>query len=369
VSGIDLLLGRIKFDLKRYAKLITIMDPSSFTKTSFCGIEIDNITKNESKQYILNQLSLLCSGIKYNSRYAKVFNEQFSKNLNNPHVLFLKSSGTPYLLFLSQINGLNYGFLIDKKIKEGYEFPKIFILPYEFSSELYKGTLFECELIRKRSGKWCIGINDIYYHLGANMKKTIIIQRINKIHALLDNDYLENQFTKTCYLFVKKYFDYKDLNYALSTFAPQLGYDTRGIYFVPLRVDYSNILYIIPKDDSLIHNKSVSGNDAPKVKSPVIKKAAGGKKMGKKDTKCFRIVKTMKPDVYELYLSKNDDLVKQGIALVQTTLLSHSLSEWFHSKEFDDVIKVECKYNEYFKKWEPISLSDDSVDECLIDEL
>ena len=103
------------------------MDPSSFTKTSFCNIEIDNITKNESKQYILNQMSLLCSGIKYNSRYAKVFNEQFSKNLNNPHVFFLKSSGTPYLLFMSQINGINYCFFIDKNIKERYYFLNIYI--------------------------------------------------------------------------------------------------------------------------------------------------------------------------------------------------------------------------------------------------
>jgi len=340
------------------------MDSSSFTKTSFCGIEIDNITKNEAKQYILNQLSLLCSGIKYNSRYAKVFNEQFSKNLNNPHVLFLKSSGTPYLLFLSQINGLNYGFLIDKKIKEGYDFPKIFILPYEFSSDLYKGTLFECELIRKKTSKWCIGINDIYYHMGQNMKKTIIIQRINKVHELLDNDYIENQFTMTCYLFVKKYFDYKDLDYAMNTFAPQLGYDTRGIYFVPLRVDYSNILYL-HKDESSLHHKKTK-DDKPQKNKQVVNKIEIGNKIEivTRKTKCFRIVKTMKPDVYELYLSKNEDLIKQGIALVQTTLLSHKLSDWFHSKEFDDVIKVECKYNEYFNKWEPISLS-----ECPIDEL
>lgn len=345
------------------------MDPSSFTKTSFCGIEIDNITKNESKRYILNQLSLLCSGIKYDSRYAKVFNDQFSKNLKNPHVLFLKSSGTPYLLFLSQINGINYGFLIDKKIKEGYEFPKIFILPYEFSSELYKGTLLECELIRKRSGKWCIGINDIYYHMGTNMKKTIIIQRINIIHNLLDKDYLENEFTKTCYLFVKKYFDYKDLDYALSTFSPHLGYDTRGIYFVPLRVDYSNILYIIPRDSEgsfLNKTESTIGIPQPNQQQPNQPKKKKVNKVlkGPKSTKCFRIVKTMKPDVYELYLSKNEDLIKQGIALVQTTLLSHKLSDWFLGKEFDDVIKVECNYNDYFKKWEPISLS-----ECPIDEL
>ena len=324
------------------------MDPSSFTKTSFCGSEIDNITKNESKQYILNQLSLLCSGIKYNSRYAKVFNEQFSKNLNNPHVFFLKSSGTPYLLFLTQINGVNYGFFIDKKIKEGYDYPKIFILPYEFSSDLYKGTLLECELIRKRNKQWCIGINDIYYHQGKNMKKTIIIDRINKIHELIENDYQENHFTKTCYLFIKKYFDYKDLTFALNEFAPKLNYDTRGLYFVPLRVDYSNILYIFPKESNPVEKN-------------ITKKMT---ELPQKQTKCFRIMKTMKPDVYELYLSKEDSLMKLDIALVQTTLLSHCLLTWFQDKKFDDVTLVECKYDEFFKKWEPISLSDGPVDDA-----
>ena len=87
------------------------MDPTSFTKTSICDSTVDNITTNEAKGYILNHMSIMCSGMKYNSRYAKVFNDQFSKNLNNKHIFFLKSSGTPYLLFMSQINGVNYSFI------------------------------------------------------------------------------------------------------------------------------------------------------------------------------------------------------------------------------------------------------------------
>ena len=124
------------------------MDPSSFTKTSFCSIEIDNITTNESKKYILNSLSLLCSNIKYNSRYAKVFNEQFSKNLNNPHIICLKSSGTPYLLYCTKINEVNYCFLIDKKVKVGYAYHKIFVTHYKFNQEVFNGTLFETELLK-----------------------------------------------------------------------------------------------------------------------------------------------------------------------------------------------------------------------------
>lgn len=317
------------------------MDPSSFTKTSFCNIKIDNITTNESKQFILNQLSILCSDIKYNSRYAKVFNDQFSKNLKNKHIFFLKSSGAPYLLFMSKINDINYTFFIDKKKSDGYDFPKIFILPYQFSPECYNGTLLECELIRKRNKKWCIGINDIYYHKGKNLKKTIIIDRINNIHNLLTENYNpDNNFTNTCPLFIKKYFDYKDINFALNDFSNNLEYDTRGIYFIPLRIAYSNILYIFPKESNLGKTKDIV-----------------------KTTKCFRIMKTLKPDVYDLYLTDNGNMVKKDIALVQTILMSHTLLDYFNDKNYDDIIFVNCKYNEYFKKWEPISLSEGPIDE------
>ena len=313
------------------------MNPSSFTKTSFCNIEIDNITTNESKQYILNQMSLICSKIKFNSRYAKVFNDKFSKNLNNPHIYCLKSSGTPYLLFLNQINGTNYSFFIDKKIKEGYDYPKIFILPYIFSSELYKGTLLECELIRKKNKKWCIGINDIYFNSGKNLKKTIIIDRINILHEILTNNYDENNFSVTCPLFIKKYFDYKDINYVMNEFSLNLEYNIRGIYFIPIRVDYSNILYLFPKENSLIQQNNIIDD---------------------KKTKCFRIMKTMKPDVYDLYLNDGDDIIKQDIALVQTRELSHMLLSYFDDKDFDNEIFIECKFNDNFNKWEPITFSE-----------
>ena len=379
------------------------MDPSSFTKTSFCNIEIDNITTNEAKEYILNQLSIHCGGIKYNSRYAKVFNPQYSQNLNNPHVFFLKSSGTPYLLFMSQINGINYSFFIDKKVKEGYSYPKIFILPYQFSSELYKGSLFECELIRKKNKKWTIGINDTYALSGKNLKKTIIIDRVNMITDVVMNNYTENNFSSTCPLFVKKYFDYKEIQYACNEFAPSLGYDIRGIYFTPLRVDYSKILYVFKhggSSNSGASNGGTSNGGTSKGGTSNGGTSKGGTSKGgtskggtskggtskggssnsskgvtkldvgdntdatakKMDTKCFRIMKTMKPDVYELYLSDGDNLVKKGIALVQTTYLSHLLLSYFTDTSYDTEILVKCLYNDNFKKWAPITLATGPID-------
>lgn len=315
------------------------MEPDSFTKTSFCGVDIDNITANKSKEYILNQMSILFSGIKFNSRYAKVYNDKYSKNLNNPHIFFLKSSGTPYLLFLSQINNTNYCFLIDKKTNEKYTFPKIMIPPYDFDCDLYKGTLFECELIRDKQNEWSLGINDIYYHKGKNLNKTIIIDRLNIIHRLFDTEFKQNKYSGVCPIFIKKYFDYKQIKDAYENFIPNLKYNIRGFYFVPLKTEYSKILYLFSKDQSLIKNYGNNKENKSHVK--------------RKKT-IFRIMKTLKPDVYELYLKEGNNLVKQGNALVQTIETSHKILEFFKDKDPMDEIKVECELNINFNKWVPI---------------
>ena len=88
-----------------------------------------------------------------------------------------------------------------------------------------------------------------------------------------------------------------------------------------LKKEYSKILYIFPKDQQL-----------------------------KKDYLVFRVLKTLKPDVYELYLKKNDSIQKQGIALIQNIDLSHKVAEY--SKNQDELY-MKCKFNKYFNKWVP----------------
>lgn len=336
------------------------MEPNSFTKTSFCNVTVDNITTNETKEYILNHLNILCSGIKFNKRYAKVYNDQYSKNLKNPHVFFLKSIGTPYLLFLTQINDTNYTFLIDKKTNDKYSYPKILIVPYNFSSELYKGTLLETELIRDYEQNWSLAINDAYYLCGENQNKNNVIDRINSVYKILDTKYSENHYSKICPLFVKRYFDYKDIKFVKEEFIPKLPYKIRGIYFVPMRIDYSNILYLFPKDSDKIKpikNESIKNNTHVLKSKPIKSEEI------KSDTKVFRIIKTLKTDVYELYLKDNENLVKKGVALIQSTNLSHKLYSIFENKSPTDEVKIECKYNNQFNKWVPINLTHKPVSE------
>ena len=304
------------------------MDSKSLTKTGFCDKEIDNVTNNDMKQYILENLNTK-SNLKYNSKYAKIYNDNYSNNLNNPHLVCLKSIGSPYFLFCTQINDTNYCFLIDKKIKDGYKFPKIFLVHYRFNPEIFNGTLFETELLRDNCNKWQLLIGDIYIYKGEKLDNKQITERMNIINDIILNKYIDDTFCNICPIKIKRYFDINQIKYITEEFIDKLDYRVRGLYFVPLKTSYAKILYIF-KDDE--YKKSNYKN---------------------KTTINFKIVKTIKPDVYELYLNNENksSIIKHSYASIPNIKTSLWLKELFDQKE--DII-VECKLNKRFNKWAPL---------------
>lgn len=312
------------------------MDPSSLTKTGFCGKTVDNVTNNEFKEFILNDMKLKCGNKQYNSRYAKVYNEQYSNNLNNPHIICLKSSGTPYLLYCTQINNVNYCFLIDKKVKVGYDYPKIFVAPYHFDNSVFTGSLFETELVRDKNQNWFLLLSDVYFHKSANCSNQVIMDRMNLIHTLVETEYNKDSFCDVCPIQVKRYFDFKDKELIMNEFIPSLNYGTRGFYFIPLKSSYSKILYLFKEGDLTI-------------------------KKEKKDTLNFLIKKTLKRDVYDLYLQGPNNIVKHGIACIPNLKCSQMLRFMFEETIDEQDLCVECRYNEKFEKWQPLSKSKDPM--------
>lgn len=315
------------------------MDPKHISRTSFCSKEIDNVTDNSMKKYILDNLDIK-TGIKFTYRYAKIYNEQYKKNLNNPHLICLKSSGTPYLLFCTQINDINYCFLIDKKVKDGYEYPKIFIVHYRFSPELFQGTLFETELIRDKNQEWSLLLGDIYHNSGSSLKNVQIHDRMNQCIDIMENKYITDSFCDICPISIKKYFDLNEIRYIFSELIPQLSYRIRGFYFVPLKTSYSKILYIFKDEDY----KKVNTSNKKYVS--------------------FRLIQTVKPDVYELYLfnDQKTNIMKHSYASIPDTQTSKWVKELCEKK--DECI-VECKFNTLFQKWVPIK--EGSVVDTLLD--
>lgn len=307
------------------------MDPKHITRTSFCDKEIDNVTDNSMKEYILNQMKLKTS-ISFEKRYAKIYNEKFANNLNNPHIICFKSSGTPYLLFCTQINDTNYCFLIDKKKKDGYEFPKIFIVHYRFDPELFQGTLFEVELIRDKQQEWSLLIGDIYTYKGESLKHIQIHDRMNRCIDIMEQQYKDDSFCNICPMYIKKYFDIQDIHKMIQEFIPQLPYRVRGLYFVPMKTSYSNILYLFT-DNDYKQMKQVSTTPTSDVS--------------------FRIISTPKPDVYELYLynEQKTSIQKHSYASIPSIKTSQWMKELINSKE---EVFVSCIYHQLFQKWIPV---------------
>lgn len=303
------------------------MDSKSLTKTSFCGKEIDNVTNNELKKHILDDMCNKTS-ITYKTRYARMFNQQYLKNFNNPHILCLKTIGSPYLLYCTQINDVNYCFLIDKKIKDGYDYPKIFLVHYRFSEEIFNGTLFEAELLKNNDEDWFLLIGDIYSHNGSSIFNKQITERMNIINNIFMNDYVDDSFCNICPIMIKKYFDYCDIDNIINDFIPKLNYRVRGFYFIPLKSTYAKILYFFSDHDYKKINYRKSTNIS------------------------FRIMKSLKPEIFELYLNNEtkSSLVKHSHASIPNI----KTSKWL--KELTDVkkdVNVECYLNKEFNKWVP----------------
>jgi len=221
-----------------------------------------------------------------------------------------------------------------------FEYPKIFIVHYRFSPELFQGTLFETELIRDKNQEWSLLLGDIYHNSGSSLKNVQIHDRMNQCIDIMENKYITDSFCDICPISIKKYFDLNEIRYIFSELIPQLSYRIRGFYFVPLKTSYSKILYIFKDEDY----KKVNTSNKKYVS--------------------FRLIQTVKPDVYELYLfnEQKTNIMKHSYASIPDTQTSKWVKELCEKK--DECI-VECKFNTLFQKWVPIK--EGSVVDTLLD--
>ena len=121
----------------------------------------------------------------------------------------------------------------------------------------------------------------------------------------------------------------KNTEMIINDFIPKLSYRVRGFYFVPLKPSYAKILYLFKE------------NDYKKVNST------------NKTFLSFKIVKTVKPDVYELYLfnEQKTQHIKHSYASIPNIETSKWVKELTDLKENSN---VECQYNTLFQKWVPL---------------
>lgn len=343
---------------------------------SFCDKVSFNIKSDDTKKYLLDHLDSKY-GLKIITKHFDKFEERLMQNLNsNPHLLYVRSNGNPYFLYLTKLNFVNYCIFIDKKIQQGYFFPRMIITHFHFDDELFEDTIFDGEMIKMSGEKWTFILDDLIVHKGTYLKDQNIVKRLNILFNLLKTDYVEDSMD-VCRFQVKKFFKYDELNYMITEHIPKLKYTCRGIYFRPLFLRFRDVL--VNFDDSLI--KKVERNKYKHVKNflllddqkaiekqddinnaSITSNTSKSKSLSKSssvistetltvDPNKYLVRKTNNPDVYEMFDNKGNYV---DTACVPTMKISKYMRELFSKKNIVDKIELEFEFSTKFNKWTPI---------------
>jgi hypothetical protein len=319
------------------------------SKISFCNTQADNVVETTTKEQIITILKTKYS-INFKSNRAMILNAKTLKFLRNPHFISVKTTGTNYFLFLTNIDNINYAFYIDRKIKQGYTCPRIISVKYSFSDDIFKDTLIDGELVKDSKNNWMFLMSDLIISEGVLLKQNIT-HRINTLYSILNDKYREDKYMDICPLAVKRLFSYGEYNELLTQFLPNLKYGVRGLYFNSLNTKHANHLFLYPKDNSDTNSKNYNSiKHKNKLKITKITEEKNVREL------TFEIKKTIQPEIYDLYyLDENKHMVKYENARISTMKTSKLISKLF--KENDEIY-VLCKFNSKFNKWEPYNSSE-----------
>jgi hypothetical protein len=380
------------------------------SKISFCDKQCSNVNDNKFKAQVIKDLDTKYK-IQVVTRDYNILNPNILRNVSyHQHILSLYTNGNPYMLYLTKIDGINCALFIDKKLKDGYTYPKIHCVKYRFMDELYeKDTIFTGELVRDQERRWFFLIDNILLYKGMSTSEKNILSKYELIHNIIEKEYTVDRFLEICPLQIKKLFLYKDIKKLVNEFMPNLSYKCKGIIFYTLNNKNSNYAYIMPRDgqieikpcsevDELLQEKHpelwskkssisnetrqidnndiivdaiISNNDV--LQSNQLESKTELKNDMKIDMKnetkidmkidinnvVLKILKTDMPDIYNLYcLDEKNSLFKHSIALVPNIKISHLLYNTFKTNPNNLDLKVECKFSKVFEKWIPIRFVD-----------
>lgn len=389
-----------KKDINKNAKF-TLSLVDKLSDISFCDKQCSNVNDNVFKSKLLEFLDERY-GINVIDRLFVNLNPNMFKNVcYHQHVLTTLTNGNPYLLFLTRIDGVNCCFYIDRKLKVGYNYPKIHCVKYQFSDELFDDTIFSGELVKDVQRRWFFLLSDILLYKGETMSNLNIVSRYEMMNKILLNDYMFNSNIEVCPLFIKKLFMYRDFEYMTQKYMPSLSYYCRGIIFNTLNTSFTNYAYIISRENqikiinedeideavkiedydlwekknNINHTNNYTNNytekkiDALDIQNEeenimiqneeeiIFNNTLSKEHKIEANNVVFRVLSTHISDIYNLYCKSKttNELTKYGIALVPNIKKSHYLAKLFEKEENNLNVCMECKYSKIFDAWEPVN--------------
>jgi len=340
-----------------------------------------NIKCNITKDTILNELLNLYNIRIIQKHYFNIDDNNIKYLVKLPHLISLRSNGNRYYIYFTLYNDIPIIYFIDMKIHTGYEKPRIILARGLFDISLFKNTLLEGEMIKTNDNKWIFLINDIIAYEGNKLDNIILPDRLKIIYNLLENKYTPDEICDVCKYKVKNYYylSKKSLN-ELMDYSKKLNYSSRGIYFSsyylkhkPKLLNFNeNIIVSVQKKikdtaefkelknnletssiPSIQHN--VSNNKTTILSTSNIRPLNTNDNISSLLIKDLWISKTDEPDIYNIY--DNHNILtsnKIGIAFISSLQESIKMREIFKDKSTTITLKFKCKYNEKFKKYQPL---------------
>jgi ribonuclease-3 len=305
------------------------------------------------------------------------------------HLVSVNPPGKKYLCYIKNFSNKNQCIFInrykDKNLNYEHQVLKIDI---ELDNDLFKGTLFEGQAVKKKDGKWYYVIDDIYLYKGNNIMNNSFTERLKLLKTIFEcnyfkkiqNDYIdiyENISNNVILFEIKLYVEYK---YALDLINNHYrflnyfdnndkfknknnnkdGYNgdiPKGIIFTNIDINATKIHYILPIDEYNTNETSIVESDNLTNNIP--------------NKFTFKIKKTDITDIYELYCKSNEHLILYSNACIPFLKQSQIINSYFKKQSIDfnnidsnyanQEVKVLCEYNTSFNKWSPIRLSDDEI--------
>lgn len=234
---------------------------------SFCNGNIEQVIEHNDKHAILENIRL-CVNLTADQKTAKVIRDQSDTNLLHfPHIMTCLSSGSKHWLFLTQRNHQNYCLLIERRVRNGYPYPKMMLPLFDFDDALFANTLFEVEVVALNDDKrHVILIADLLMLKNRNTREWDPLRRFNTIHSILKSNYRDNIVNQPCALQVKRVFT-KAMWKEMVTFQRQLPYATRGIMLYPMNPHFRECIWLDGRQElattSVAVSKKRSGSGAP----------------------------------------------------------------------------------------------------------
>jgi hypothetical protein len=344
---------------------------------SFCDQIAFNIKSDETKQYILNKLSSQYNLKIITKHFEKYQDSMLSYISQKPHMLCVRSNGNPYFLYLTRLNFVNYCIFIDKKIQQGYSFPRMIMSHFKFDDTLFDDTVIDGEMTKTTSGKWTFLIHDMVVHRHEHLNNMNFVKRINLLYQMLQHAYTPD-FNDICLFKVKKFFQYTEAISILESHIHDVDYSCRGIYFKPLFLKFKDILmnfddnlikkverqkfkhvkcFMLREDEQLLKNNgnedasSVSSNDSAMHQDASCSSSATRDARDARNVVIYNTKKTNMPDVYEI-LDDNHKIF--AVACVPSLAISKFMREIFINKNIVDTVPITYEFSKNFNKWMPV---------------